>query len=67
MKYLRKEPFSVKMCPDGMTDSEWDAIFAPKCPECGKAMNTHPNFLRGHICKIIFDGTIKKGKKGKKA
>lgn len=32
MKYLQKEPFSVKMCPDGMTDSEWDAIFGKKVP-----------------------------------
>ena len=30
MKYLHKEPFSVKMCPEGMTDEEWDSIFKPK-------------------------------------
>lgn len=32
MKYLQKEPFSVKMCPDEMTDAEWDAIFGKKVP-----------------------------------
>ena len=30
MKYLQKTPFSVKMCPEGMTQKDWDAIFAPK-------------------------------------
>jgi len=67
LKYLQKEPFSVPVAGPSVSQEDWDAIFAPKCPECGKDMDTYPNVLRGHVCKVIFDGTVKKGKKGKKS
>jgi hypothetical protein len=35
MKYLQKEPFSVPVSGPEVTQADWDAIFAPKCPLCG--------------------------------
>ena len=56
MKYLSKT-FTVPVAGPGVTDEEWDRIWAPKCPRCGNPVD------EGSVCEscrvdewLICDG-----------
>lgn len=67
MKYLQDAPFSVPVAGPSVSQEDWDAIFAPKCPKCGEKESLEPLEKPKNSTGCMACGHIWKPKKGKKS
>lgn len=58
MKYLTSAPFSVPVAGPQVSQADWDAIWAPKCKACGRALGAlykHTKDILCHMCRVHLD------------